>query len=87
MTYDPFHFVFDKTLRDKENDITIDVTVVDPDQTVGLQLRVKSGALDIPFFLKLPRARMLAAFLLQACDASDKAVRESYTSREDETES
>lgn len=75
MSYDPFNFVFDKTLRDSGNGVRLDVTVADPDSDLLLTLR--SGALDIPFFLKPFHARMLATYLLQACDAFDQAVAES----------
>lgn len=77
MTDDPFAFLFDKTLRDSGNGISIDVTVVDADPDVPVQVRLKSGALDIPFFLKPYHARMLARYLLQACDAFDQAAAKS----------
>lgn len=74
MTDDPFNFIFDKTIGDTGNGVRVDVTVVDPDADVQISLR--SGAIDIPFFLKPYYARMLATYLLQACDARDKAVGE-----------
>lgn len=63
---DLLRFPFDKRVHDSSNGIKLDVTVVDFDSDILLKLA--SGSLDITFFLKPFHARMLAQYLLRACD-------------------
>lgn len=60
-------FVYDSQVTDKENGIRIDITICDIDDD-SVQLRLKSGHLDIPFWLALSKASMLAEMLRHALD-------------------
>lgn len=89
MTDDPFDFLFDKKVRDVKNGITLSVTLVDPDPEIGIQLDLRSGSLQIPWFMTAYAAHMLGTYLLQACDAYDAAqpaVGKSYTDGEIDSE-
>ena len=66
-------FLYDSQVTDKENGIRVDVTICDPDDD-QVQFRIKSGRLDIPFFLTLAKASYLAdmiQYALRKRDACD----------------
>lgn len=69
ITDDPFEFVYDRGIVDKNHGIRIDVTVCDPGDD-AVQIRIMSGTLTIPFFLSLEKAGFLAAMLNEAVTAA-----------------
>ena len=62
---DPFAFAFDYTVSDAEHGIVTSVTLCDA-RDDDLQFRLKSGTLDIPYFLALDKAAELASAILAA---------------------
>lgn len=64
-------FIYDKTIRNKESGLRIDVTVVDTDSDVMVTL--KSGCISFPLFLTHDTAMELAAALTNAVCAYDEA--------------
>lgn len=75
---DPFSFVYDKDLIDKDSRIRLSVTVVDASDT-GILVTLRSGGISIPFHLKPDIAMQLAAALTNAVCAYDEAQNRTET--------
>jgi len=69
-TDDDFAFAYDHAVVDRANDIRLDVTLCDA-RDDEIQFRLKSGRLDIPFFMHLEEACQLAHAILAANEAAD----------------
>ena len=70
-TYDPFNFVFDRTVAGDE--FKIAVTVVSPGD--GIQLTIRSGIIRFPLFLETGEAADLAAALRDAVQAASESLK------------
>lgn len=75
---DPFGFVYDKDLIDKDSRIRLSVTVIDANDT-GIMVTLKSGGISIPFHIKPAIAMQFAAALTNAVCAYDEAQNRTET--------
>lgn len=71
-------FLYDNQITDRENGIRIVLTICDA--TDGfIQVRIRSGGLDIPFFLQLDKAGLLAGMIQHALQKVDDVLKSSET--------
>lgn len=76
-------FIYDRIIRNRENGLRIDVTVVDTDSDVMITL--KSGCISFPVFIAHDTAMQLAAALTNAVCAYDRISIESGATKTSET--